>query len=390
MARTTGQRIRYWRMRRNGMTQRVLGDLAGVSQAYISQVESGRATIDKRSTLVNIARALKVTVADLLDQPGDPTDPAKADAAAAVPAIWAALIEIEEGERRTPQCGVDQLRLAIARADELRAAQECAAMAALLPGLLFDAAGHGDDLLAQVGYQTSSCLRSLGYRHLALPAARIAVRAAEAAGDPAWVGASRFAYTLALPVEAAGVASRTANRALVELQARASLPSVRQMLGQLHLSAAFLSTIDGREAEARSHLAEAAAEADNLGDPLDGLGFNRSCFGPTNVGIWRMSIASERSEYGKVIELAQAVRPDPLKHANRHQSYWLTLGHALAQSRRDAEAILAFLRAERAAPAAFALNPLAHDAVAAMVARARRHSAPENLRTLARRLSIDV
>src|SRR4051794_37310052 len=91
-----GTRIRAWRRRRGGMSQEVLAGRAGLSRPFISMVEAGRRSVERRSTLIAIASALQVSVADLLGQPGDPTDPAKANAAAAVPAIRAALIEIEE------------------------------------------------------------------------------------------------------------------------------------------------------------------------------------------------------------------------------------------------------------------------------------------------------
>jgi len=74
---TIGARIRNWRMRRGGMTQAVLAGLAGVTQSYVSQVESGRKTIDRRSTLVSLAGALQVTVADLLGQGTESGDPAR-------------------------------------------------------------------------------------------------------------------------------------------------------------------------------------------------------------------------------------------------------------------------------------------------------------------------
>src|SRR5205823_8115373 len=80
-----GARIGYWR-RRRGLTQAVLAGLAGVSQPFVSQVEAGQKGIERRSTLVAIAGALQVSVADLLGQPGDPTDPAKAGVARVVPA----------------------------------------------------------------------------------------------------------------------------------------------------------------------------------------------------------------------------------------------------------------------------------------------------------------
>lgn len=136
---------------------------------------------------------------------------------------------------------------------------------------------------------------------------------------------------------------------------------------------------------------EAAREAATLGDPADGGGFNQSCFGPTNVGLWRMAVAAELGEHGRVVELARAVRPDPLRMANRHQAYWMTLGSALADSgRRDAAALVAFIRAERAAPTTFRMSPTGHDAVVAMVRRARRRSVSADLRVLARRTGISL
>ncbi|MFG1953512.1 helix-turn-helix domain-containing protein [Micromonospora sp. NPDC048830] len=388
---TIGARIRYWRMRRGGMTQAVLAGLAGVSQAYVSQVESGRKTIDRRSTLVAIAAALQVTVADLLGQGTESGDPARERAAECVPAIWSALIEIEDGERRAMTRTRDEVAAGIARADELRTRSNYPAMARLLPGLLLDAAALGGTVLAQVAYQASTCLRNLGYRHLALNAARVAVVAAEDVEESAWIGASRFAYTQSLPIESALVAARAADRSLAELQANAADERVRQMLGQLHLSAALTSTVSGRPDVARDHLSEAAREAATLGDPSDGAGFNGCGFGPTNVKLWEMSIAAEQGEHGRVIELSRTVRPQVLAASIRQQSYWLDLGRALAESgRRDAEALSAFVRAEQAAPAPFALNPLARDAVVAIAQRAKRRAIPNDLRLLAGRMGINL
>ncbi|WDZ83245.1 helix-turn-helix domain-containing protein [Micromonospora cathayae] len=388
---TIGARIRYWRLRRNGMTQAVLAGLAGVSQSYVSQVESGRKTIDRRSTLVAIAAALQVTVADLLGQGAEPGDPARDNAAEAVPAIWSALIEIEDGERRPSTRAPADLAAGITRSDQLRTDSHYPAMARLLPGLLVEAAAVGGTTLARVAYQASTCLRHLGYRHLALNAARIAVAAAEDAEDAAWLGASRFAYTQSLPIESASLAARAADRSVAALQADAGDERVRQMLGQLHLSAALTSTVSGRPDLGRDHLAEAAREAATLGDPQDGAGFNGCGFGPTNVKLWEMSIAAELGDSGRVIEVSRTVRPRALVASIRHQSYWLDLGRALADSgQRDAEALAAFVQAERAAPAPFALNPLARDAIVAMVRRAKRRAVPDELRALAGRMSINL
>lgn len=386
-----GSRIAYWRKRRGGMSQAALAGLAGLSQSFISQVESGSKGVDRRSTIVAIAAALQVSVADLLGQPGDPTDPLKAGATSAVPAIRAVITEIEEGERRTPSRSTDELVAIMEHVDRLRAVSDYGAMAPLLPGFLLDAAAQGGILLVRAGYETSVCLRNLGYRDLALSAARIAVQAAREYEDAAWLGAAEFVHTLAMPIEAAGTSSRVAGRALIDLQRRAAQVPVRQMLGQMHLSASMACAVDGRPDDAASHLAAAHAEARTLGDPEDGAGFNLCSFGPTNLALWRMTVDIELGEYGQVLELARKTTPGPLRVANRHQAYWMSYGRALAHSgRTDREALVAFMHAERAAPLAFSLNPLARDAIVSMVYRAQRRSVSDDLRVLARRLGVEV
>lgn len=124
------------------MTQAELAGFAGVSQSYISRVEAGRKGVERRSTLVAIAKALQVTVANLLGQPGDPTDPLKAGAADAGPDIWAALIEIDQGERRTPTRTGERLDDAVNKLANLRARSDYPTIAGLLPDLLIDAAAH--------------------------------------------------------------------------------------------------------------------------------------------------------------------------------------------------------------------------------------------------------
>src|SRR5262249_16712682 len=104
-----GTRIKYWRRRRNGMSQTVLAGQSGLSQSYISPAAPGPRSADRRSILVAIAEALKVSPADLLGRPGDPDDPLRAVGVAVIPTIRASLVEIEEGERRAPTRGPDEM-----------------------------------------------------------------------------------------------------------------------------------------------------------------------------------------------------------------------------------------------------------------------------------------
>jgi transcriptional regulator with XRE-family HTH domain len=374
------------------MTQQVLADRAGLSQSFISAVENGVKTVERRSTLVALAKALRVSVPELLGLPGDPTDPQTAYAVAHVPAVEVALIEIEHGIRRAPTRGPDELAAALDHVIDLRRQSgDYATMAPLLPALLHDAVAHGGVTQARVGFEASMCLKHLGHLALSRSAAQVSLAGALAAGDPVWIGAAQFVHTYVMPPDAAHVAAWIADRALTELQHGAADPNVRQMLGQLHLSAALACATDKRPDDAAAHLEAADQEARTLGDPEDGLGFNLLAFGPTNVGLWRMSVAAELGEPGKVVELAGKVDPVTLRVASRHYWYWFDRGRALAHSgKTDEEARDAFFRAEQAQPVVFSNNPMAHDTVLAMVNRAKRGAVPKDLQVLAHRVGIDV
>src|SRR4051812_20058666 len=85
---------------RRGLTQRVLAELAGFSQGYVAQIETGRAPLDRRATREALARALQISVGELPGRPGEdpPGSPVSAGAIAglrsgaialAVPAVTA-------------------------------------------------------------------------------------------------------------------------------------------------------------------------------------------------------------------------------------------------------------------------------------------------------------
>lgn len=62
-----GQRIREWRLRRE-LSQAEVARLAGITQASLSNYENGKRDLPL-STLLGVARALNVSVGDLLDLP---------------------------------------------------------------------------------------------------------------------------------------------------------------------------------------------------------------------------------------------------------------------------------------------------------------------------------
>jgi transcriptional regulator with XRE-family HTH domain len=389
-----GARIRAWRRRRGGMTQKMLADIVGVTQGYVSKVEGGQLAVERRSTLVAFARALQVSVPELLGQPGDPTDPPRADAASYVPDIRVALIEIGEDEIGKPTRPHEQVAAAVQNIVFMRYDTAAyGAMTRFLAGLIRDAAALRDDvLLARVLYEVSDCLRNLGYIDLARDAAQLGVSAAQAGGVPAWTGAARFIASLAMPPEASALAARAADRAIAELQRDAGDPDVRQVLGQMHLSAAYTNAVAGRFDETDAHLAAADAEAATLGDPADGIGFHAMSFGPTNINLWRLGIAIEVGDMERAVRISN-IDMSPLRCATRHFRYHLDVGRALAAAggrNGEAAARQALVRAERASPLTFAVNPLAREAVATMATRARRSAVPADLRMLAGRVGFNL
>ncbi|MEU4164849.1 helix-turn-helix transcriptional regulator [Actinoplanes sp. NPDC026670] len=388
MAEHIGGRVRIWRRRRR-LSQSTVAGLAGISQGYLSQIENGLRAVESRSTLVALARALDVAVADLLGQTSDPTDPVRVRASEAVAGIRVALVALEVGDIAPPTRGPDEMAAAVEHAMRLRQQSDYLSLAPLLPGLLHDAAGYpGTDALTRIAYEASVTLRNLGYRDLSWPAAKISIAASRELGDPAWMGAADFVYTLSLPMEAAAAAKRVGEQSLVELQRTAADPRARQMLGQVHLSAALASSVGRDIRTAEAHLQEAEREAATLGDP-DGTGFNLSFFGPTNIRLWKMTLYSELGEFEQALELARGLSVDGIPIANRRQAFHMTLGRALAHSgRADKLALVSLAQAERAAPASFRLNPLTRDIVSAMITRAKRKAVAEDLAAMASRLGI--
>ena len=62
--------VEVWRERR-GLTQQQLAEQAGISTPYLSQIETGKRT-GTTDVLLAVAKALKVTLDDVIPQPTEP------------------------------------------------------------------------------------------------------------------------------------------------------------------------------------------------------------------------------------------------------------------------------------------------------------------------------
>jgi hypothetical protein len=99
-----------------------------------------------------------------------------------------------------------------------------------------------------------------------------------------------------------------------------------------------------------------------------------TAFGPTNVRIHRVSVAAELGDPGEALRAAAEVDPTRLAEGlrSRRAQVYLDLAWAQAQRKRDAEATLHLLEAERTAPEAIRYNAMVRDLLREILARARR------------------
>lgn len=65
---SVGERVAFYR-RRRGLSQRILANLVGRSEDWLSKVERGERDLRRLDVLSELATALRVTVGDLLGQP---------------------------------------------------------------------------------------------------------------------------------------------------------------------------------------------------------------------------------------------------------------------------------------------------------------------------------
>jgi transcriptional regulator with XRE-family HTH domain len=364
----------------------------GLSKAFLSRAERGERSLDRRSHLESIAAALRMPVAELVGQPYEPRTTAESTAQAAALDIRDVLLGTEIGEQPG---GVEArpaavLHRELRRVERLAEASDYAAFGPLVPGLLAEAhamiaAGNaaGPGLLVRCCFAVERLSKGTGRHELGWLAAERAAAGARLSGDPGVLAATDVLRGFAL----VSVGARPRDRALAivtrgaeELSRHPLTTESAEVLGMLHLVAAFAHVAAGRPAAADDRLSEAADLAGTTGDG-EAYGL---WFGPTNVGAWRVALAVESGEAGRAAELAGQVS-EGLLPPFRRAAMLADVGRGLAREPgRRADAVRAFLRAEAIAPHQLRSDPYAREAVESMLTA----SGSSELHGLARRIGI--
>lgn len=385
---------------RRGISQVVLAGLVGRSESWLSQVERGVRDVDRVSVLVEMAKALRVELAELVGQPFAlrPADGSHEYVKAA--AIRAALTDIRpsNGTGSDGAFDLDGLAAAVREFQATYQAARYLAAGEMVTGLAHRAqdavssARRGDDrrpalrLLAEVYASTAALLSRVGEAGLSWVAADRAVLVAQHTGDPELVALG--IYRLAQALLRAGEvddAYRVATGEAGDLTAAESAGAV-SLRGSLLLTAALAAARGGDSRENLALLRRAGELAEVLGEDRNDY---FTAFGPTNVALHVVSSAVELGDAADVIRQAERVDLTrlPVGLAGRRSQVHMDLAWAYGQQRNDPAAVFSLIEAERIAPEVLRYDPATRELLRACLRRERRTAVP-GLRPLAQRVGI--
>ena len=368
---SVGERVAFYRARR-GYTQAQLAGLVGRSADWLSKVERGERGLRRVDLLIELARALRVGLPDLLGQPVLLEDDGARDD---VPAIRDALMAPARLSRSLYPPG------ATASVDVERAARltrflwddhqggRVGAVVAALPGAIRTAQRVEDDgtpsgwaVSARIHHLAATTLARLGEADLSWIAAERAVRAAEEADDVLVLASAARAATHALLAigryaDALDLGATAAS--WLEGRVAAGDPAALSLAGMLHLRTAVAAARHQDRGLAGDLLARAERVADRLGSDANHW---HTGFGPTNVELHRTSVALELGDLVLVAEEGPRIAVDHLP-VERRVTHRVDLGRAFAELSRDAEALDLLLQAEQEGPTLVRHSPVVRETV---------------------------
>ncbi|MER5701002.1 helix-turn-helix domain-containing protein [Micromonospora sp. NPDC002296] len=390
-----GRRVAYWRGRRK-LSQQVFADRLGKSKSWVDKVERGVRSLDKVSTLQDIAAVLRIDTAILLGRDAQPA--ALTERAEGVERIRAALstYEIALGRQATrhPVLPADRLAREVAHAWVTYQHARYPQAIDLLPQLLTDAQRtHAEDpaagrvSLVEAYRVATSLLVKLGEADLAWLAVDRAM--ATATGDRVLVSAA--AVQLGQVLRASG-RTRAAKSATLAAAYRIAppdpddgTPAELSLCGTLLVQAALAAARHGDDQATADLIGEAADMAARVGDGHD---HHRTAFGPTAVDLARAAAALELGNAHDAVAWHEkttkrdAWRWLPVEHRAAHL---LDAARAYLQADDPANAGRTLIDADRTAPAEIRHRPAGREVLAQV---ARDPHAPATIIQLAAALGV--
>lgn len=357
----------------------------GRSEDWLSKIERGQREIRRLDVLVEVARALRVTLGDLLGEPMLMEDEHRNDD---VPAVRDALMAPQRLSKTLfggfePEY-VDPEPVAQWAEDAWSDYQggRIGKVVAVLPRLITTAqqmeaaGGDGADkrrcaaVSARIHHLAATTLSKVGEADLAWIAAERAMQAADIADDPlVLASAARSGTHALLAVGRFDDAMRLGDAAARWLAPRMSDgdPAALSLHGMLHLRSATAAARQQDRGIANELLSKAEVAGDALGADANHW---QTGFGPTNVALHRISAGLDLGDIPFVI--AQAERLDtsgmPVERQVMHLIDYARASSLLA---KDDQAVQVLLSAEEKSP-----QLVRHSAIAREVVRTIYRRAP--------------
>jgi transcriptional regulator with XRE-family HTH domain len=391
-----GERIRIYRGRR-GLSQKELAGLIGRSESWLSQVERGVRSVDRFSVLVDIAQVLKTNVQTIAGTRLEyaPNGDIQVEGIDAVAAALSVYPMLESFHVVAPSAHDDVERLCDAAHARYQAADYSGA-ARMLPNLIHTVDSlvsivEGDELLWALTMQhrtylvAAKLLTKTGDGHHAWLAADRAATAAARIDTPALKGMAAYQVVCALlkldrisDAERIGLASAEG--------IDDDTPLGLSVQGALFLITAVIAARRGDRRAANERLRRAQYLADALGDDAN---HGWTAFGPTNVALHQISVATELGDAQSAIRYAEQIDTANLPEVLRSRRAQVHIDAAWAYSQRqdDAAVVINLMEAERVAPQVLRYNFLARDLIRGLLKRERRSATP-GLRTMASRAGL--
>ncbi|WP_084210708.1 helix-turn-helix domain-containing protein [Pseudonocardia acaciae] len=376
-----------------GKSLAVIAGRAGISVSHLSRLESGDRALDRRSLIVKLANALEVAPSEItasgvstageLEEDGSLNDVRLALLSASMSQPAGQVVPAKVLAQRTHAVLIAQRNCDFAR------------VGAELPGLIrdlhttLDAGRDVRELLRLVPLVhvqgTQAWLGDIGASmDLAWQASSLAQRATDRLEEPLYGAVSAFGTAFGLiGAGAFDIAAQT----LTAADPGTGTPEAMQVSGMLTLTDSLVSAARGETAQRNAALEHAADLATRTGDG-DALFFG---FGPSNVGVWRMSVALEAGEHAEAAKIAATVNPKALPSPTRVSAYYREYGRALARlpKRRD-DAVMMLRQAEMISPARIHRHPFMRSILAELYAKAKRDAIGQELRGMCYRAGLPV
>ncbi|MEU8262505.1 helix-turn-helix domain-containing protein [Micromonospora sp. NPDC048999] len=382
-----GRRVAYLRARRK-LSQQSFADRLGKSKSWVDKVERGARSLDRVSTIRDIAAVLRVDAATLLGHGARPAG--LAECGEGIARIRAALSTYEMALGRTA------VRREVVSPDRL--AQEVGYawityqharyphLVEQLPALLTTVQrAHAVDpevgrvAVVEAYRVTAALLVKLDEVNLAWLAADRAMSAAT--GDRVLVAAAavQLGHVLRASTKARSVMLAAAYQ-IAPPDLDAGTPQELSLSGSLLVQAALIAARSGNDRATGDLLDEAAEMAARVGDGYD---HHRTAFGPTAVELARVAAAVELGDGPEAVARHENVterdgwRWLPVEHRAAHL---VDAARAYLQADDCANAARLLMRADRIAPAEIRHRPAVRDVVAQV---ARDPDAPATISQLA-------